>query len=203
MQSLFLPTYFPSVSHFVALAQADGILFEVEDHFQKQTNRNRTYIYSPNGLQLLNIPVKHSKERHQVAKDVKIEWAFDWQKQHYKSLEAAYRTSPFFEYYEDKLMPIFQHKPTFLLDLNFTAMEIVFSCLGLPYVFEKTTEYFHERQDVHDFRYLANGKKDHSQFEVYPQVFAEKHGFIPNLSVLDLLFNEGRFALDYLKQQNQ
>ena len=203
MQSLFLPTYFPSVSHFVALSQADGILFEVEDHFQKQTNRNRTYIYSPNGLQLLNIPVKHSKERHQIAKDVKIEWAFDWQKQHYKSLEAAYRTSPFFEYYEDRLMPIFQHKPTFLLDLNFAAMEIVFSCLGLPYVFEKTTEYFHERQDVHDFRCLANGKKDHSQFEVYPQVFAEKHGFIPNLSVLDLLFNEGRFALDYLKQQNQ
>jgi hypothetical protein len=203
MQSLFLPTYFPSVSHFVALAQADGILFEVEDHFQKQTNRNRTYIYSPNGVQLLNIPVKHSKERHQVAKDVKIEWAFDWQKQHYKSLEAAYRTSPFFEYYEDRLMPIFQHKPTFLLDLNFAAMEIVFSCLGLPYVFEKTTEYFHERQDVHDFRSLANGKKDHSQFEVYPQVFAEKHGFIPNLSVLDVLFNEGRFALDYLKQQNQ
>ncbi len=201
MQSLFLPTYFPSISHFVAMAQADGILFEVEDHFQKQTNRNRTYIYSPNGIQLLNIPIKHSKERHQVAKDVRIEWAFDWQKQHFKSLEAAYRTSPFFEYYEDKLLPIFQNKPTFLLDLNLTALQLVFDCLGLPFVYEKTVEYFHERSDVNDYRYLANGKKDTSVFEAYPQVFADKHGVITNLSVLDLLFNEGRFALDYLKQQ--
>lgn len=201
MQSLFLPTYFPSISHFVALVQADGILLEVHDHFQKQTNRNRTYIYSPNGIQLLNIPIKHSKDRHQVAQDVKIEWAFDWQKQHFKSLEAAYRTSPFFEFFEDQLMPIFHEKPTFLLDLNLRAMEIVFGCLGMSFVVEKTTEYVHERTDVLDFRHLANGKKDTSSFEPYPQVFADKHGFISNLSVLDVLFNEGRFAKEYLKKQ--
>jgi hypothetical protein len=116
-------------------------------------------------------------------------------------LEAAYRTSPFFEYYEDKLLPIYTDKPLFLLDLNLRAMELVFTCLGLPFAFEKTEEYFHERSDVHDFRHLANGKKDQSMNEEYPQVFADKHGFIPNLSVLDVLFNEGRFALDYLKQQ--
>lgn len=201
MQSLFLPTYFPSISHFVAMAQADGILFEVEDHFQKQTNRNRTYIYSPNGIQLLNIPIKHSKERHQVAKDVRIEWAFDWQKQHFKSLEAAYRTSPFFEYYEDKLMPLFIDKPTFLLDLNFRALELVVECLGMPFQYETTEEYFHARTDIKDFRLLANGKKDQTVVTEYTQVFADKHGFISNLSILDLLFNEGRFALDYLTKQ--
>lgn len=201
MQSLFLPTYFPSISHFVALVQADEIAFEVHDHFQKQTNRNRTYIYSPNGMQLLNIPIKHSKERHQVARDVKIEWAFDWQKQHFKSLEAAYRTSPFFEYFEDNLAPVFEQKPTFLLDLNFHALEIVYRCLGLTLSYTPTEEYFHERTDVLDCRSLANGKKDSSVFESYPQVFADKHGFISNLSILDLLCNEGRFALDYLKQQ--
>jgi len=201
MRSLFLPTYFPSISHLSAMAQADGITFEVHDHFQKQTNRSRTYIYSPNGIQLLNIPIKHNNERHQAAQDVKIEWAFDWQKQHFKSLEAAYRTSPFFEYYEDKFMPLFIDKPTFLFDLNFRAMELVFDCLGLPFIYEKTEEYFQERSDIKDFRCLANGKKDQTTVTEYPQVFADKHGFISNLSVLDLLFNEGRFALDYLKQQ--
>lgn len=92
---LIYPTYFPSISHYCALVQAEKITFEVEDTFQKQTNRNRMYIYSPNGLQMLNIPLKHSDTR-QKFKDVKIEYAFDWQKNHFKSLEAAYRTSPFF-----------------------------------------------------------------------------------------------------------
>jgi hypothetical protein len=107
MNVLLYPTYFPSISHYVAMVQSDSITFEVEDNFQKQTNRNRTYIYSPNGIQLLNIPIKHSKEKHQKTKDVQLETSFDWQKQHFKSLEAAYRTSPFFEFFEDELAPIF------------------------------------------------------------------------------------------------
>ena len=98
MNSLLLPTYFPSISHFAVMAQSENITFEMEDNFQKQTNRNRTYIYSPNGIQLLNIPVKHSKTLHQKTKDVLIENEFDWQKQHFKSLEAGYRSSPFFEF---------------------------------------------------------------------------------------------------------
>lgn len=201
MNVLLLPTYFPSVSQFAAMVQADSITFEMEDNFQKQTNRNRMYIYSPNGVQLLNIPVKHSKENHQKTKDVKIETAFDWQKQHFKSLEAAYRTSPFFEYFEDDLAPIFQKKHTFLMDLNFEAMEIVCDCLGLDFKFGKTSEYFHETTEFSDFRQLANGKKDTLQFEPYTQVFEEKHGYLNNLSILDLLFNEGRYAVDYLKKQ--
>jgi len=202
MNLLLHPTYFPSISHFVAMANADKVTFEVEDNFQKQTNRNRMYIYSPNGIQLLNIPLKHNTQRgHQKFKDTKIEQAFDWQKQHFKSLEAAYRTSPFFEYFEDDIRPIFEKKHTFMMDLNFQAMEIVCSCLGMDFNPEKTVEYFHEVNDMADFRHLANGKKDSLVFEPYTQVFREKHGFINNLSILDLLFNEGRYAMEYLKKQ--
>ncbi|RRJ92527.1 WbqC family protein [Flavobacterium macacae] len=201
MNVLLLPTYFPSISQFAAMVQADSITLEMEDNFQKQTNRNRMYIYSPNGIQMLNIPVKHSKENHQKTKDVKIEDAFDWQKQHFKSLEAAYRTSPFFEYFEDDLAPIFQKKHTFLMDLNLEALDIVANCLGFDLKYAKTEEYFHETTDFSDFRHLANGKKDTLQFEPYTQVFEEKHGYLNNLSILDLLFNEGRYAVEYLKKQ--
>ena len=201
MKSLLLPTYFPSISHFAVMAQSENIIFEMEDNFQKQTNRNRTYIYSPNGIQLLNIPVKHSKEAHQKTKDVLIENEFDWQKQHFKSLEAAYRSSPFFEFFEDDIRPIFEKKHTFLMELNLEVLDILTKCLRMKLEFSKTTEYFHEVENIFDFRYLTNGKKDPNSFEKYPQVFDDKHGFINNLSVLDLLFNEGKFAMDYLKNQ--
>jgi hypothetical protein len=203
MNILLHPTYFPSISHFAAMAQADQITFEIEDNFQKQTNRNRTYIYSPNGIQLLNIPVKHSKESHQKTKDIKIESDFDWQKQHFKSLEAAYRSSPFFEFFEDDIRPIFEKKHTFLLDLNFEALAITSKCLRMKLDYDTTTEYFHEvdSNTVTDFRFLVNGKKDTSLFETYTQVFDDKYGFLNNLSVLDLLFNEGKYALEYLKDQ--
>jgi len=202
MNILIHPTYFPSISHFVAMVKANSVTFEMEDNFQKQTNRNRMYIYSPNGIQLLNIPIKHSKEIHQKTKDVRLETAFDWQKQHFKSLEAAYRTSPFFEYYEDAIAPIFTKKHTFLMDLNFETIEIVKKCLGLTFEANKTIEYFHEVPSFDDYRILANGKKDNSNFDEYTQVFEEKHGYINNLSILDLLFNEGRYALEYLKKQS-
>jgi hypothetical protein len=198
---LIHPSYFPSISHFVAIAKADLVTFEMDDNFQKQTNRNRMYIYSPNGIQLLNIPIKHSKDAHQKTRDVKLETAFDWQKQHFKSLEAAYRTSPFFEYFEDDILPIFEKKHTFLMDLNFQTMEIVSKCLGLTFDYNETTEYFRLVDDKTDLRHLINGKKDTSVFEPYTQVFGEKHGFLNNLSILDVLFNEGRYALDYLKNQ--
>ncbi len=203
MNILIHPTYFPSISHFAAIVQAEKITFEMEDNFQKQTNRNRTYIYSPNGIQLLNIPVKHSKAAHQKTKDIQIENDFDWQKQHFKSLEAAYRSSPFFEYFEDDLLPIFEKKHQFLMDLNLEVFDLITRCLRMKIDYSTTTEYFHEinPEEVVDFRFLANGKKDNSQFESYPQVFDDKFGFVNNLSVLDLVFNEGKFALDYLKSQ--
>ena len=173
----------------------------MEDNFQKQTNRNRMYVYSPNGIQLLNVPIKHSKEAHQRIREVKIENDFDWQKQHFKSLEAAYRTSPFFEYFEDDIAPIFKKKHTFLMDLNLETLAIVSKCLRLEFDYNETTEYFHKVNDKTDFRNLINGKKDTAAFESYTQVFVEKHGYLNNLSILDLLFNEGRYALEYLTKQ--
>ena len=204
MNAILHPSYFPSISHFAAMAQSETITFEVEDNFQKQTNRNRAYIYSPNGIQMLNIPIKHSKESRQKTKDIKIETDFDWQKQHFKSLEAAYRSSPFFEFFEDDLRPIFEKKQAFLLDLNFEILAIVSKCLRMKIDYTTTTEYFHEVDNslITDFRPLINGKKDHSLFESYAQVFDDKYGFINNLSILDLLFNEGKYAMEYLKKQH-
>lgn len=196
---LIYPTYFPSISHYIAMVNAESVTFEVEDTFQKQTNRNRMYIYSPNGLQMLNIPIKHDLGVTKF-KDIKIENDFNWQKNHFKSLEAAYRTSPFFEYFEDDFRPLFEKKHTFMQDLNFEIFDLVNEALGLTISFEKTTEYFHDISDKRDLRHLANGKKDVTSIEPYTQVFGEKHGFINNLSILDLLFNEGRYAVDYLKQ---
>lgn len=183
------------------MMQAENITLEMEDNFQKQTNRNRMYIYSPNGIQLLNIPVKHSIDKHQKFKDIRIENDFGWQKNHFKSLEAAYRTSPFFEYYEDDFRPFFEKKHTFLMDLNLETFALVNDALAINFNVNKTTEYFHEATDLVDFRQLANGKKDQTKIEKYTQVFNEKHGFINNLSILDLLFNESRYAKDYLKNQ--
>lgn len=200
MNVLIYPTYFPSISHYAAMVQAEKVTFEMEDNYQKQTNRNRTYIYSPNGIQLLNIPVLHSKKGILKTKDVQIESAFNWQKQHFKSLEAAYRSSPFFEYFEDDFQPIFQQNHNYLMDLNLAVFELINNCLGISISAEKTTEYFLETSNKIDLRNLANGKKDSTICKPYTQVFGEKHGFLNNLSILDLLFNEGRYALDYLKK---
>lgn len=198
---LIYPTYFPSISHYIAMIDAQSVTFEVEDTFQKQTNRNRMYIYSPNGIQMLNIPVKHDSANSNF-KDIKIDNQNNWQKNHFKSLEAAYKNSPFYEYFVDDLNPIFEKKHEFMLDLNFEVFELVNAALGISIPLEKTTEYLHEVSDKSDFRYLVNGKKDTTIIEPYTQVFDNKYGFINNLSILDLLFNEGRYAVDYLKQQH-
>ena len=197
---LIYPTYFPSISHYIAMVNADSITFEVEDTIQKQTNRNRMYIYSPNGIQMLNIALKQDASNSKF-KDIKIDSQYNWQKNHFKSLEAAYKNSPFYDYLIDDLRIIFEKKYSFMLDVNFDVFEKINEALGLSLPFEKTTEYFHEEIGKKDFRYLVNGKKDNTILEPYTQVFDNKHGFINNLSIIDLVFNEGRYAVDYLKQQ--
>ncbi len=203
MNILLHPTYFPSVAHFVAMVQAGQITFEIQDNFQKQTYRNRMYIYSPSGKQLLNIPIKHSRNTlHQKYKDVQIDYSENWQRIHFKSLEMAYRSSPFFEYFEDDIRPLFEKKHDFLLDYNFELLAVLQSCLGLNLKYETTTTYLQAPVDITDLRCLVDGKKTKKQFESYTQVFDQKHGFLSDLSILDLLFNEGRYAVDYLKNQS-
>jgi hypothetical protein len=198
---LIQPSYFPSISTFIAIAKANSVTLEREDNFQKQTNRNRMYIYSPNGIQLLNIPVKHANSHNQKSKDIKLENDFGWQKQHFKSLEAAYRSSPFFEYFEDSLHYIFQNKYTFLKDVQNDTFELVCKWMALTNTFKETTEYFAKPNNNIDLRHLVDGKKDATVITPYTQVFEEKHGFLNNLSILDLVFNEGRYAMDYLKNE--
>lgn len=204
MQKLLLhPTYFGPISQFVAMLKADEVIFENEDNYQKQTYRNRMYLYGANGKLLLNIPIKHTgnKSNHQKYKDVRIENDFPWQNQHWKSLETVYRTSPFFEFYEDEFHPLYLQKFSFLMDFNYHCLELALDCLQTDISFKKTSEFFLDPLDMVNGRKLVVAKKVHTQLETYPQVFQEKYGFLNDLSIVDLIFNEGPNASNYLRNQ--
>ena len=186
------------------MVSSDTLLFEQWDNFQKQTYRNRTYVYGANGLLMLSIPIVHTGKGRQAFRDVKIENNFPWQQQHWKSLETAYRTSPFFEYYEEEFVHLYEKKKTFLMDFALESMHVIFECLPLNVKISKTEKYLksYPNDSVTDFRSLAKCKKEPDwKFSSYIQVFGDKHGFLSNLSVLDLLFNEGTNALMYLENQ--
>lgn len=203
MDILIHPTYLPNIAHFVAITQAEQVCFEMDDNFQKQTYRNRAYIYGANGKLSLNIPVIHTQKERQKYRDVKIYNEDKWQLNHWKSLESAYRTSPFFEFYEDEIASLFQVKADFLLDFNLKCFGTICECLQLELNTSKTQVYEKEISDNIDMRHLVNAKKETPKlFEPYTQVFNEKHGFISNLSILDLLFNEGPNSVNYLQNQS-
>jgi hypothetical protein len=197
--SLFIPTYFSPISQYSEIVKADKIIFEMDDNFQKQSYRNRCYIYNSNGKQLLSVPVKHlTKDSRKKTKDTLVENDFPWQDQHFKSLKIAYRTSPFFEFFEDDLAPIFEKKYTYLQDLNIDTFLFLTDALQIETTFSKTQEYKFEPNGK-DFRLLAEIKQQPEKLvEKYIQMFDDKHGFIPNLSILDLLFMEGPNAISYL-----
>ncbi|WP_159024360.1 WbqC family protein [Formosa sp. L2A11] len=203
MNSLLHPTYFPNITHMAAIAQSDVVTFEMDDNFAKQTYRTRTYIYAANGKLLLNIPVIYTQKNRQKYREVKISNTENWQSLHWKSLLSAYKTSPFFEYYEDDLRPLFETKAEYILDFNLKCFETISECLQLEKTIHKTEEFKHEITNGTDLRALVNPKSAIDfQNKKYTQVFGDKHGFINNLSVLDLLFNEGPNALDYLENQD-
>lgn len=203
MKTLLLhPSYFPSIEQMAAVAQADDVVWEVEDNYQKQTYRNRAYIAHSNGILLLNIPVKHNKNRNrQKCKEVIVENDFPWQEQHWKSLLSAYRTSPFFEFYEDDIEHLFTDPVDNLMTHNLNVFETLAGLIGIEVKTSKTVE-FQIDPPMLDFRHLVNSKKKTSfKTEPYTQVLEANHGFLPNLSVLDLLFNEGPNTLEYLERQ--
>lgn len=203
MELLIHPTYFPNIAHFAAMVKNDTICFEMEDNFQKQTYRNRAYIYGANGKLSLNIPVIHTQKKRQKYRDVKIFNEYKWQLNHWKSLESAYRTSPFFEFYVDDLEPLFQLSAHFLLDFNLKCFHVICDCLQLELNISQTKVYEKIPANKLDLRELVNAKKEKPRvLESYTQVFADKHGFISNLSILDLLFNEGPNSINYLRNQN-
>jgi hypothetical protein len=196
-------SYFPSILQMVAVSQAKNVVLEVHGNYQKQTYRNRTYIAHNNGKLLLNIPIKHIKEgtQRQMHSAV-IENDFPWQSHHWKSIKTAYRTSPFFEYYEHDLKHIFTKPMSSLQELNIEIFNILCETLGIEAAISKSLEYEH-LPNIMDLRSLIEVKSSvNYKFETYTQVLQEHHGFLPNLSVLDLIFNEGPNALNYLETQN-
>jgi len=183
------------------------VIWEVEDNYQKQTYRNRCYISTDQGKHLLSIPVKHvgGNQGRQKYKDVRLKNDYPWQRQHWRTLQTAYRTSPFFEYYEDEFAPLFENEYYFLLDFNLKTIQVICDCLQIESPHEHTLNYEIEApRSFFDARDWVNCKKEKLAFEQkeYVQVFGDRHGFIKNTSILDLLFNEGTNALSYLRDIN-
>lgn len=201
MKTLLHPTYFPDIATFATIVQHD-IKWEVEDNYQKQTYRNRCYICTDLGRHILSIPIRHvgGKEGRQKYKDVQLDNSYQWQRQHWRTLQTAYRTSPFFEFYEDELAPLFDNKFDLLLDYNLKTIETIADCLQIDMPLEKSQNFELHPKDVQDGRFLVNAKKNVLfDQEKYVQVFGDRHGFIKNSSILDLLFNEGTNARSYLQ----
>ena len=139
--ALFIPTYFSPISQYSEIIKSDSISFEMQDNFQKQSYRNRCYIYNSNGKQLLNIPLKNKNKgttERKKTKDMLVENDVPWQEHHLKSLQTAYRTSPFYEFYEDDLLSIFTKKYTFLQDVNIDTFLFISDALQINQQYSKT-----------------------------------------------------------------
>lgn len=190
--------YFGPISYFAVLTQTKKISFELQENFPKQTYRNRCYIYGANGKLRLGIPIEHDGTRK--FKDLKVSKDFNWQKEHFRSIESAYRSSPYFEYYEDEILPIFDRKLEFLWDINLMTLELINQKLNLNLDY-CLTEQYDKLPEKNDFRNQFSPKTpvNPSLFPTYMQVFEEKFDFLPDLSILDLLCNEGPHAATYLK----
>ncbi len=198
------PSFFGPIIQYALIAGQTEIIFEKQDNFQKQTFRNRCYIYGANGKQLLSVPIQHDRKiERQKTKDIKIDYSFSWRKDMIRSLESSYRSSPYFEFYEDDVMQVFAKEHRYLLDLNLHSYELVKDCLQLDQEVLFTDSYLEADKETSDYRFLANARKmPDYKLDFYTQVFNDKYGFISNLSVLDLIFNEGTNALEYLESHS-
>ena len=192
MDILIHPNYFPNIHQFTQIIKANNILFEVSDNYQKQTFRNRTYIYGANGKLGLFIPVIHTHKNRELFKDVKISYDSNWMDLHLKSLQSAYRSSPYFEYFEDDFIKLYSKKEKFLVDFNIKCIKLISNLLDLDLDFKISSEYVEKTNDIIDLRDLSNARKEKKiETPKYIQVFESKHGYLNNLSILDLIFSEG------------
>lgn len=203
-QAIFSLPYFGPISYYVELVNYDSIFIEAAENYQKQSHRSRQYIYGANGKLMLNIPVKHGKSKHRLKyKESKIENNFSWQVLHFRSLEAAYRTSPYFEFYEEDIEPLFDKNHDSLFNFNLKCFKTILDLLGIDLIIEYNSKYQTEYKSIEDKRYLIEAKKaTKTPLKPYHQVFEDKFGFIENLSILDLLFNLGPESVPYLKSKN-
>jgi hypothetical protein len=184
------------------MLRAEKAVVESYEHFPKQTYRNRCSIYSPNGLQHLVIPLDGRKDKT-LTKDIRISYDRNWQLIHWRSLEAAYRSSPFFEFYEDELKPFYEKRTELLIEFNFALQKKIMELLDVKKEISFTSQYEKMPAGLADHRSIFSKKNIPSKsFPRYLQVFENKHGFIPDLSIADLLFNLGPKAKDHLLELN-
>lgn len=196
MSSVFAAHYFPSIRYMADFIQQESPVLDGFQNMQKQSYRTRCYILGPNGKQMLNLPTRSNNKSRKI-KDIKVSYDHNWQKEHFKSLEAAYRRSPYFEFYEHIFAEITETKKQFLFDLNLLILERILSILQVDLKLKTTTAY--STDYTKDFREAYNPKTEDYRITPYPQVFEEKHDFVHNLSIIDLICNQGPQSKIYLK----
>lgn len=188
--------------YYSSILKAEKVTIDLFENFHKQSFRNRCSIASPNGILNLIIPI--NRKSKSIIKEVKIDDSQNWRKIHWKSLESSYRSSPYFEFYEDGFHSIFfKQNCNYLFEFNQLIFQEVLKALKVEIEVTFTDSYIPKNNTIHDFRTLIHPKiqSDNQLKELkYHQVFQEKQKFIPNLSVLDLLFNEGPLAKQLLLQ---
>ena len=199
MKIIIHPTYFPNIDLLSQLIKSENILFEISDKYIKQTLRNRTEIHAANGKLILSIPVKYSSSKKEKYKDIKICYNSSWQKIHLKSIESAYRNSPYYDFFEDYFIKFFNKKEKFLIDTNIKSIEVIYDILDMKMKYDLTNDYKNKLENYTDYRKLVDSNPDEKMSKInYSQVFQEKNGFISGLSSLDIIFNKGLESLDYI-----
>ena len=193
MTGVFTTAYAAPIGYYKTILRCDASYIEVNENFIKQTIRNRCIIATSNGPLTLSIPLLGRRNNMSVS-EIMICYKQSWQRQHIKSMETAYHSSPFFEFYHDDLKALYAIQPNSLLEWNNLVHQFVLKCLKHSLTFEPTTSY--QKTYEHDFR--NNEWKGYSQ-QHYHQVFESKLSFMPDLSIYDLMFNHGSMALQYLK----
>lgn len=198
--------YLGNIQYFSKLVNADLVYMEQNEHYQKQSYRNRCCIAGANGVLTLVIPVEKNHGKKMPIKDVKIDYSQAWQQNHWRAILSSYNSSPFFEYYADDIRPFYEVKETYLFDYNLNLIEVILEQLSLNMDIRFTETYQPEVDFLqYDYRQSINPKKRLEKSDPlfnstnYFQVFAQRSGFIPNLSIVDLLFNEGPNSFEYLK----
>ena len=200
MNTVIHPTYFPNIQIFKNIVNSKNLFFEINDNYVKQTFRNRTSIYTANGKLDMTIPVKFSSSKKEKLKDIKICDNSNWQNIHIKSIQTAYNNSPYFDFFEEYFIDFFKKKYKFLIDVNINSIKIIFEILEKELDYNFTEVYIREYIDSIDLRNLSNKPKLKTKvdFKKYNQVFDEDHGFIKNLSSIDLIFNKGLNSVDFI-----
>jgi len=201
---LIEPQYWGSLAYFQEIVQAGTVTWDVSSHYRKGSYRNRCHIMGPNGMLSLSVPLEKGKDQHTAMGKVRISYTENWRKDHWQSLVASYRRSAYFEYYEEDIAPLYEETFEYLSDLNRATLEVVARLLKQSWNLESTTAYIapgaFEGKDLRDTILPNPAKMQQARdFEPYQQVFMDRMDFLPNLSILDALFNMGPRTLDYLK----